>query len=88
MKRVLLTSAMMFLMLAGAFAQGREGAGARHDATAMHQCAAGKCDECDGRGKRTCGWCGGDGIRNGKLCTFCNGRGTIKCLKCGGSGKS
>ena len=45
------------------------------------------CDDCDGTGWRKCGWCGGDGIKGGKQCTFCNGRGKIKCLKCNSAGK-
>jgi hypothetical protein len=89
MKRVLFSSVLAVVMLASGFAQNRVVALTTHRA-ADHAgiCAAGTCDECDGRGKRTCGWCGGDGIRNGHQCTFCNGRGTIKCAKCGGSGKT
>jgi hypothetical protein len=89
MKRVLFTLAMAsMLVLNAAFAQERLAGPAHGHASAPHQCAAGTCDDCGGQGKRSCGWCGGDGIRNGKQCTFCNGHGTIKCLKCGGSGKS
>jgi hypothetical protein len=50
--------------------------------------AWGTCFDCDGVGSRSCGFCGGDGIYQGRQCTFCNGRGRIKCFKCNGSGVS
>lgn len=47
---------------------------------------AATCWDCDGAKAKDCGWCGADGIKEGRLCGHCRGKGTIPCFKCGGTG--
>lgn len=46
---------------------------------------AATCWDCDGAGTKSCGWCGGDGIKDGRMCGHCK-RGKISCFKCSGTG--
>jgi hypothetical protein len=52
---------------------------------------AGECNACQGAGCLACGWCGGDGIRNGYKCSFCGiypcKVGWMRCWKCKGTGQ-
>jgi hypothetical protein len=77
-KSLVVTVALVGVQTVGNAGQNCQGQSEFGHAVTHGHCQSSEVGHCYGTEYKTCGWCGGDGIRNGAQCTFCNGSGKIK----------